>query len=272
MKNVIGLNRIGVWAFVLAVALAAGCSNGPGQGTAKPEAAKPAAPAPDKSTVPEKAAEKAAAPEKAATKEPAAGQASGIPSAPDKDGWRSVFDGKTLAGWKETDFGEPGKTSVKDGQIILGKGNQDLTGITWAGGDLPTTNYEVEVEAMRVDGSDFFCGLTFPVKKSSCSLIVGGWGGSLVGLSCLDGYDASENETTKTMEFKDKTWYQIRVRVTDAKIQAWIDDESFVDVTITDRKVSVRWEVEGSQPFGVAAWRTKSALKNFRLRAIKVEE
>jgi hypothetical protein len=97
---------------------------------------------------------------------------------------------------------------------------------------------------------------------------VGGWGGSLVGLSSLDGYDASENETTKSVTFDDKKWYNIRVRVTDDKIQAWIDDDQLVDVSIKDRKVSVRWEVEASQPFGVASWRTKAALKNFRIRTL----
>ncbi len=64
----------------------------------------------------------------------------------------------------------------------------------------------------------------FPVKKSHCSLVLGGWGGSLTGLSSLDGFDASENETTNVMDFKEGQWYKIRLRVTEKKIEAWIDD------------------------------------------------
>ena len=76
-----------------------------------------------------------------------------------------------------------------------------FTGINWTN-DFPKMNYEVALDAMRVMGSDFFCGLTVPVGDTFCSLIVGGWGGSLVGISSLDGMDASENETTKFISFE----------------------------------------------------------------------
>ncbi|MEZ5299675.1 MAG: hypothetical protein R3F11_03245 [Verrucomicrobiales bacterium] len=40
-----------------------------------------------------------------------------------------------------------------------------ITGMRFApGGEaLPADGYEIELEARRVSGSDFFCGLTFPV-------------------------------------------------------------------------------------------------------------
>ena len=57
-----------------------------------------------------------------------------------------------------------------------------MTGITWTN-EVPTNNYEISLEAMRVEGSDFFCALTFPVGNDPCSFIVGGWGGGVVGLS-----------------------------------------------------------------------------------------
>ena len=63
---------------------------------------------------------------------------------------------------------------------------------------------------MRLDGSDFFCSTTFPVGKDPCTLVVGGWGGMVVGLSNVDHEDASENGTTKTMTFKNKRWYRVR--------------------------------------------------------------
>ena len=232
-------------ALAMAAILMAGCSK---------NAAPPAAP--------EKAPE-TRAPDSAAPAEES------LPGTADADGWQKAFDGKTLAGWKSTPFGGEGKVEVKDGQIILNTGPGDLTGITWTGGTIPKDHYEIALETCRLDGSDFFCGLTFPVRDSCISLICGGWGGSLVGLSSLDGYDASENETTKMMEFANNRWYRIQVRVSGKKINAWIDDEELVAIDLGERKVSVRWEVEASQPFGVAAWRTKAGLRNIRIRNIE---
>lgn len=179
--------------------------------------------------------------------------------------WQILFDGKTLQNWRVTNFGGQGQVKVQNGQIILEMGD-DMTGITWTG-DLPRINYEIELEAMRLDGHDFFCGLTFPVGESPCSLIVGGWGGTVVGLSSLDGRDASENETTTHMNFNSNQWYKIRLRVTDERIEAWIDAGKVVDVLTKGRKISIRPEVDLSRPLGIATWRTTGALRNLRSRA-----
>ena len=133
---------------------------------------------------------------------------------------------------------------------------------------MPTSNYEIELEAQRVDGIDFFCGLTFPVRDSHCSFICGGWGGAVVGLSSINGADASENETTKYESFKKGQWYKIRVRVTDDNISCWIDDKQLVDQETKDRKITTRAEVNLSKPLGISAWQTKAALRNIRMRRL----
>ena len=176
-----------------------------------------------------------------------------------------LFDGKTLAGWRISDFAGSGPVRVEDGKLILEMGT--MTGVTYTN-PVPTMNYEISVDAMRVDGNDFFCGLTFPVGNDPCSLIVGGWGGGVVGLSSLDGQDASSNETTQYMNFEKERWYKVRLRVVPNKIQAWIDDERIIDVDTTDRKISVRLEVEESRPLGFATWSTTAALRNIRLRKL----
>jgi hypothetical protein len=188
------------------------------------------------------------------------------PLVKDKDGWISLFDGKTLKGWKMTEFGGQGEVSVKDGAIVMAVGS-DLTGISTSR-ELPKTNYEVELEAQRVDGSDFFCGMTFPVKKDPCSLIVGGWGGGVCGLSSINEMDASENDTTTYQPFKSKQWYKIRLKVTDKKIEAWIDGKQIVDQDLEGKKIGIRYEVELSKPFGFACWQTTAALKNIRVRSL----
>jgi hypothetical protein len=182
-------------------------------------------------------------------------------------GWQPLFDGKTLANWQPTKFGGGGAVSVENGQIVMETG-RSLTGITWTGEKLPTTNYEIALQAMRVEGSDFFAGVTFPVADSSCSLILGGWGGTVVGLSSVNGMDASENDTSQLVEFEPRRWYNVRIRVTPAKIEAWLDDRPIINQDLKGNKIDVRLEVEPSRPLGVAAWKTKSALRDIRLRRL----
>lgn len=177
-----------------------------------------------------------------------------------------IFDGTTLKGWEITNFGPQGAVYVSGGRIILGTGD-GCTGITWKG-DFPVSNYEVSLDAMRVDGNDFFCGMTFPVGKYPCTLIVGGWGGTTVGLSSIDGRDASENETTTLRKFDKNRWYNIKLIVSDSKIVASIDSSTVVDFAFSGKKLSIRPEVELSRPFGIASWRTTAALKNIRLKRL----
>lgn len=186
-----------------------------------------------------------------------------VAAEPEVKSWRNLFDGKSLDRWEITNFGGQGTVEIEDGTLVLGFGSS-LTGVTYKG-DVPTMDYELSLEAKRLDGVDFFCGLTFPVAKSHCSLIVGGWAGTVVGLSSIDGLDASQNETTRFMTFKDNQWYRIRVRVRPDRIQAWIDDKLVVDQDIQDRQVSTRVEVDLSKPLGIAAWDTRAAIRNVRV-------
>lgn len=188
-------------------------------------------------------------------------------SPPVGEGWRALFDGQSLAGWQVTDFQEGGKVEVRHGLLVFDKGDP-FVGVNYTN-PLPTVNYEVSLEAMIVSGSDFFCGLTFPVRDAFCSFIVGGWGGSVVGLSSLDGADASENETTQYVSFQTGRWYHLRLRVTEHKIEAWIEQKKVVNVNITGRKLSLRiGEILLSKPFGIASYSTDTAYRDIRLRAV----
>lgn len=184
--------------------------------------------------------------------------------------WKELFDGKTLKGWKVPEFGGEGKVTVKDGAIVMEMGNS-MTGIAFEGKP-PTNNYELLVEGSRLDGSDFFATTTFPVGKDCCSLVTGGWGGTVVGLSCIDFYDASDNFTTKFFDFKEKQWYTFRIRVTDAKIQAWIGDEQFVDQPRKGHRIGIRDEVDLCRPLGVSAWDTRAALRRISIRRLNPAE
>jgi hypothetical protein len=98
---------------------------------------------------------------------------------------------------------------------------------------------------------------------------VGGWGGGLVGLSSLDGQDASENETTTHHRFEKKKWYTIRLKVTDKSVEAWIDQEKVVNIQTEDRTFSVRIETERSRPLGISTYNTTAAIRNMKVRKVK---
>jgi len=185
--------------------------------------------------------------------------------------WKSLFDGKSLKNWKSSNFGGEGNVAVEDGMIVLSQGS-DMTGITWTGDELPTMNYEVVVTAQRIDGNDFFCGLTFEVDKDPCSLIIGGWGGGVVGISSLDGLDAANNETAQYESFESGKWYKIRLRVSELGLMAWIDDKQVVSVATKGKKISIRSEVEPSRPFGISSFATTAGLKEIKLRKLTAEE
>jgi len=180
--------------------------------------------------------------------------------------WQSLFDGTSLGLWKSTEFGGEGRVTIEDGRIVLGRGDP-LTGVTYSG-DIPRIDYEIALQAMKVDGNDFFCALTFPVGDRACSLVLGGWGGTVVGLSSLDGLDASENDTTTSMAFEKDRWYDVRVRVTAESIDAWLDEKQIVAASTKGRRIGIRPEVDLSRPLGVASYRTRAALRNIRVRRI----
>lgn len=195
-----------------------------------------------------------------------AGPGSG-PAAPEAGGWKDLFDGKTLTNWKPTSFGGEGEVKVQDGKIVIEPG-VDLSGIHWTGPALPRMNYELTLEAMKLEGSDIFCGISFPVGEAQCSFVAGGWGGGIVGLSSINDMNASENETTKVMAFAENKWYAFRLRVTPEKIEGWIDQEKVVDVETKDKKISIHPMMEPSRPLGLATYVTRSAFRNVRIRTL----
>ncbi|MBI5085610.1 MAG: DUF1080 domain-containing protein [Acidobacteria bacterium] len=182
--------------------------------------------------------------------------------------WQSMFDGATLGNWRATPFAGAGPVSVKDQSIHLVSG--PLTGVTWTK-DFPTVNYELRLEAQRVSGRDFFAGITFPYFDTHCTWINGGWGGTIVGLSSLDGMDASENETSFRREFESGRWYKFWLRVTPGRIHAFIDGEAVIDIDVSTRAVSLRdGPIDLSRPLGIAAYYTTARLRNIEYRPLPV--
>ena len=183
----------------------------------------------------------------------------------------TLFDGKTLEGWTVTEFTNHGDVHVEEGAILLGRG-KSMTGVTTTRTDLPTIDYELSYEAKRVDGNDFFAAATFPVKDSALSFINGGWGGSVTGLSSLNGADASQNDTGRSFPFRNDVWYHFRIRVTKGAVRCRIDEKEIVAVDIHDRPVGIRIEMNRCKPLGFATWDTAGALREVTVRKLTPAE
>ncbi|MBM4034852.1 MAG: DUF1080 domain-containing protein, partial [Planctomycetes bacterium] len=197
----------------------------------------------------------------------------GAAEAPKAGEWQGLFDGKTLDGWKvvaEGMYADHGRAAVQGGQIILGPG-KPLTGVKWSG-NFPSLDYEVALEAMCTGGGGNWCNVTFPVGTSGCSLAMLGIGESKIGLDQVDGVPATGNVTTKKMSFVRDRWYHLKVRVTKAAINVFLDDAEVIALELERHGVRIVDRIWGPlTPFGVASWESATALRNIRLRRIAPE-
>ena len=183
--------------------------------------------------------------------------------------WEELFDGESLKGWEipeRADFAGHGKVDVRDQQIVLGPG-QGHTGIQWTG-TLPGTDYEIQYEVMRLTGYWSLGELLFPLGSSGCLLHLGDRAPPVVGLCYVDGKGSDANETTRRMQFPPHTWHRVRVRVTEAKIEAWVGDERIVDLGRRGHQIT---HPKG-KALRIALWTERTlALRNIRLRRLKPE-
>jgi hypothetical protein len=172
--------------------------------------------------------------------------------------------------WEISQFGGDGDIEIKENSIKMGFGDP-LTGLHWTG-DVHRENFEIELEAKRVDGFDFFCGLTFPVGKTHVTLVLGGWGGGVLGISSIDGHDASENDTTMFRNFDNDKWYKVRARVDEHQIQCWIDDKIQVEQEREGHEFDIRYEMDLTVPVGLAAFQCDVEYRNMRIRKLTESE
>ena len=177
--------------------------------------------------------------------------------------WQKVAYGKQEMVHWESDGAEKSRLSCDMGA--------ELIGARWTG-ELPKVPYELELEARRMNGNDFFCGLTFPVRRDDelVTLVVGGWGGAVVGISSIDGLDAANNQTTTRHDFKQKRWYRVKIRVEEAALSAWIDDEKVLALPLMGKKLALRpGPIAQCAPLGIGAWQTGAEFRKMRWRSLK---
>ena len=91
-----------------------------------------------------------------------------------------------------------------------------------------------------------------------------GW--VLIGISSLDDFDASENETGDAYIFEDNQWYDVRLEVTDSEFTVWIDGKSVIDCEVEGRSGLRPGEIEMSVPLGICTFATTGVFKSIILK------
>jgi Domain of Unknown Function (DUF1080) len=147
---------------------------------------------------------------------------------PAKKGWVSLFDGKSLDGWK---VGANAKTfSVQDGAIVA---NGDVAHLFYDGPvhDHSFVNFDFKADVMTMPGSN--SGIYFHTEYQESS-----WP--------KKGYEAQVNnshtdwrrtgslyavEDVKEVYVKDNEWFTERIKVEGKRIKIWINDKQVVDYT-----------------------------------------
>ncbi|WP_050031022.1 family 16 glycoside hydrolase [Verrucomicrobium sp. BvORR034] len=188
-------------------------------------------------------------------------------------GW-TLFASPHLHRWHEAEMAHSGGFTRETDEFVL-KAGSPMTGIVyrhWKADDLPVIDYAISYEARRVQGTDFFGTVTFPVGSvDRCvSFVLGGWGGSQVGISSIDGYDASENLTGSRQTLENDHWYHVRIEVREKSLQVWLDGRPIINANIVGRQLSMRaGEIDRCMPFGFASFRTEAQLRNLRIEKLQ---
>ena len=155
--------------------------------------------------------------------------------------------------------------------MTLATGNP-MTGVTCERVDLPKTNYTLTFEARRTAGNDFFAAATFPVGSSFVTLVNGGWGGSVTGLSLVNGANASENATNHFVKYQNDIWYTFEIQVTDSAIRCLVDGKEVFVLDHADTQLTTRIETRGNQPLGFASYRSAGEIRNIKVKPMTPAE
>jgi hypothetical protein len=169
----------------------------------------------------------------------------------------------------------------KAGVLVLGAG-EPFSAVKYEGKAdiLPREGYEISWDAMRVDGSDFFAALVFPVgpktkdgKDKCVSLVAGGWGGMVVGISAINHMYAHENETTRSHEFVNGRWYRFTLQVTPDVIRCLIDGKEQFKVGVREKQLTMHVsEIQSCEPLGFSSYQTTGAIRHLQIRRLKKDE
>ncbi len=195
---------------------------------------------------------------------------------PPEDPVTHLLDDAHLASWQPAGIPDEGTVHVSANLIELEAG-KPMSGVkfsAWKAPNFPFTDYAIEYEAMRLAGRDIFGMVTFPVGDAGthATFVLGGWGGTVTGISNIDFSDANENQTRGELPFENDRWYRVKVEVRPDVLRAWIDDRLVVNVSIRGRHISLRpGYADHCLPFGFATWHTGAVIRGVTVTRLRPE-
>lgn len=178
----------------------------------------------------------------------------------DANGWEIMFNGKDLTGWEVV--AENRIVGASEGQLNLAA-SQLSTDIRWTYDDFPSVDYEVKVEAKRVEGEGAFCHMVFPIEACHCFLVIGAEG-DIVALDRVDGLGILDikNETARRMHFERNRWYRVHLRVTREKVVVLIDGKEEINVAADRLSLPTAWMF--LRPFALGTWQTTATVRDIK--------
>lgn len=173
--------------------------------------------------------------------------------------------------WSAAKIEQQGAFSITSSLIRLEPGSP-MTGAVYSAWDragLPRNNYEVVYEARRIEGTDFFAALTFPVEDTWLTFVPGGWSGATTGLSNIDGQSAIDNQTGSAQRYDQGAWYRFRLEIKSEHIKVWMDDRLIVNLSPAGRSLELRaGDIERCKPFGIASFGTAGEVRLVQVTAL----
>ena len=186
--------------------------------------------------------------------------------------WVPLLDADGLDGWRVAQgdlFQAQGTVAVTAGCLELRATGDRAVGVACTR-EVPASDYEIRFEAMRTHGTQYAAALVFPVGSAHCLWAVGNQAINF-GLDQVDGKRDTEiaNPTNRHFDIVDGRWYRFTLRVERARIQAWIDIQTIVDVPTFGHAFSV-WEgFRELRPLGfLVGGRTGARIRDLRLRRL----
>lgn len=189
----------------------------------------------------------------------------------EKGKWISLFDGKSLDGWKVGDKASSFK--AEDGAIVV---NGDMAHLFYDGSvhQHDFKNFELKLDIMTTPGSN--SGVYFHTQYQES-----GWPQT--------GYETQVNNShtdwrrtgslwaiqdIKETYAKDNEWFTLRIKVKGKRITVFINDKQVVDYTEPDnvqREEGLKGRVLSSGTFALQAHDLKSKVyyKNMMVKALK---
>jgi len=142
-------------------------------------------------------------------------------------GFKQIFDGKTLDGWKKSEE-NPGSLKVEDGMLVV---EGDRAHLFYVGELAPLKNFHFKAEVMTTPGSN--SGLYFHTQYQAT-----GW--PKYGYECQVNVTHKDPKKTSSLygveniaapPVKDNEWYTQEIIVKDRNIKLILNGETMVDYT-----------------------------------------